>query len=163
VKRKPNPLEAKRRDPQDLKRYFLAVAEFWMEAIRLQEKRCEMKHEGSRDFVADVIFYLVAVQHLREIARMASERVGAAKAKAALDAFDQRWPKFKHLRDLIEHILPPESDPNAGHFGVSFLPGSIVDLRPGGEVEYLIDVRDANPSVEALYKGVTEALQSGTT
>ncbi|HEX3529682.1 MAG TPA: hypothetical protein VH988_21705 [Thermoanaerobaculia bacterium] len=159
--RKSNPLEAKGRSPQDLKRYFLAAAEFWMEAIRLQGKRCEAKHEGSRDFVADVIFYAVGVQHLREIARMASERVGAAKARAALDAFDQRWPNFKHLRDLIEHVLPPESNPNAGHFGVSFFPGSIVDLRPGGEVEHLIDVRDAALSIEALYRGLSEALQDG--
>jgi hypothetical protein len=157
-----NPLLAKKKDPEKMRKYLEAANEFWIEAVQLQANRCEKAHEGPRGFVADVAFYVVAVQRLREVARMASTTLDLTDAQKALDNFDQRWPNFKHLRNILEHILLSESNPEAGHFGISFMPGSIVDLRPGGEVDYLIDVRDAAPSVKVLNQSLAEALKPAT-
>ena len=54
----------------------------------------------------------------------------------------------------------PASDPSAGHFGITFFPGTIADLKPGGEVEDLIDVRDAEQSVEELHRKLADALKT---
>jgi hypothetical protein len=90
---------------------------------------------------------------------MASTGLVLTDAKKALGDIDQRWPNFKNLRNILEHVLFPESDHGAGHFGISFMSGSIVDLKPGGEVDYLIDVRDAAPSVMALNQSLAKALR----
>jgi hypothetical protein len=120
-----NPLEAKKKDSEKLRKYLAAANEFWMEAVQLQASRCAKAHEGKRDFVADV----------------ASAGPTSRIYVTSLSTFS------------------PESDHGAGHFGISFMPGSIVDLKPSGEVDYLIDVRDAAPSVSALNQRLADALK----
>lgn len=156
-----NPLESRHKEPNELRKYLSAANDFWMEAIQFQVKRCEAKHEGPRDYAFEVIFYATAVQRLREVARMAASALRLREAKDALSAFDERWPNFKNLRNVLEHILLPASDSDTGHLGITFFPGTIADLRPG-TVDYLIDTRDAAISVAELYQRLAKALGSVT-
>jgi len=152
-----NPLTTTR-DREWLKKYFSAATEFWTDALTLQEKRCKAAHEGPRDFATDLCFYVVAVQHLREIAAQAQSRLGISSKTTGLEAFDARWPTFHHLRNLLEHLLPVRADLERGDFGVAFFPGAVVDLKPGGNVEYLVEVEGTGASARLLADSLRAAI-----
>ena len=153
-----NPLAAPR-DHESLKGYYLAALSFWLEAMALQRSRCEGRHDGPRDSMADIIFYVVCVQHIREVALQASRRLSLVTATTALEVFDARWPTFRNLRDVLEHLLPVKPvDEVSGHFGVTFFPGSIENLLPGGNVEFLVEIRDTTDSARTLARELENAL-----
>jgi hypothetical protein len=87
--------------------YYRGAAEFWRAAIRLQQQRCLTDQKESVAVRADLNFYVVAVQRLREVARMAREKLQIQAAADALDQFDQKWSRFKELRNVEEHVLGP--------------------------------------------------------
>jgi hypothetical protein len=74
-----------------------------MEAVQLQAKRCEKAHEGPRDFVVDVAFYAVAVQRLREVARMAS--TGLVPRHYRNDGYSLR--SFTRASSVVNFQLAP--------------------------------------------------------
>jgi hypothetical protein len=87
----------------------------------------------------DLNFFVVACQRLRNVA-IAMKRELPESAEA-LAAFDQRWPQLANLRHIQEHIAYPEQDPDSGFFGVTYFGEFIVNLKPDGKVEYLVDTR----------------------
>jgi hypothetical protein len=97
---------------------------------------------------ADLNFYVVAVQRLREVARMTREKLQIQAAADALDLFDQRWPRLKELRNLEEHVIGPTMNQPAG---IWYFQEFVADLQNGGKVNYIVHVIDMEPDVEQLY------------
>jgi hypothetical protein len=160
--RRLNPLEDKNKTPEELRRYFAASAGFWMEAVLLQEKRCESRHgeEEPRGYAIDLSFYIVALCTLCEIAGHASGRpLNLESIVPPLKSLYRRWPNLRDVRHVLVHALPVMSDATSGHYGPSFAPGQMLNLLPGGRVSYLIDVREAKPMVRELYNALTQALE----
>jgi hypothetical protein len=73
---------------------------------------------------------------------------------AALDEFNARWPKFRELRNLEEHIRGPSLDAPAGF---TYFGDFVGDLLPGGTVDYVIDVRDTEV-IDRLYESLCNLL-----
>src|SRR5688572_18800812 len=76
-------------------KYYQAAAYFWLKASELQKSRCLAGSTDSDVARADMNFYVVAVQRLREVARQAAARAGVRGAQTALKAFDTEWPRIK--------------------------------------------------------------------
>ena len=123
----------------DRARYYLAAANFWFEVVQLQKARCQQEEKSGVESRADLSFYVVAVQRLLEVARMTRDRLGIREIGQAIDEFDARWPKFRELRNLEEHILGPSLN---SPMGFTYFGDFVGDLLPGGAVDYVIDVRD---------------------
>ncbi len=137
-------------------RYYRAAADFWLEAIRLQQTRC-LQASKSSQARADVNFYLVAVQRLREVARMARDRLKIEEARQALDKLDRQWPRLKELRDSEEHILGPALDAPAG---INYFDEFVADLQPGGGVEYLAHARHMGTAINELHAALHKSLDA---
>jgi hypothetical protein len=103
----------------------------------------------------DLNFYVVALQRLREVARMARDRLHLQPAAQALELFDKKWPRFRELRNLEEHVLGPSL--NAPE-GIYYFGRFVADLQPDGKVEYIVDVIKTEPDIEQLYISLCMAL-----
>ena len=134
--------------------YYLAAADFWFRATELQRDRCLCR---SDTFRADMNFYVVAVQRLREVARMARDRGEVMGAKTALESFDSEWPRIAEVRNLEEHALGPR-----GHvpFGIWYFPHAIADLQAGGKVEDIVQVEETQQSVSRLADQLKKAIEA---
>ncbi|HVT59302.1 MAG TPA: hypothetical protein VHR45_12980 [Thermoanaerobaculia bacterium] len=137
------------------------MLKFWIDVVRLQKKRCEGSREKLFEHTVDLIFYIDSLGRMRDIAhrttnlhriREISEREirwkRLAKAKAALQTFDQKWPKLLAVRNQLEHL----------DAGLDTRFGKVVKADKLGHVETLISVADIHPDVEALYQGLKESL-----
>lgn len=134
--------------------YYRAAADFWYEVVGIQQTRCLGESSSSTEARADLNFYVVAVQRLREVAHMAHKRLDIEDARELLREFDERWPRFRELRNEEEHILGP-----SGHVpaGIWYFGDLVADLQPGG-VEYIVSVRDMEPWVDKLYNSLCDLL-----
>jgi hypothetical protein len=139
--------------------YYKAAAEFWREAIRLQKQRCLEATADSNTSRFDLNFYVVSVQRLREVARHIRDRLHVETIRPAIEAFDTRWPRFKELRNLEEHVLGPSSQQS---FGIFYFRGSVVDLQAYGKAEYIVAVERMEGSVDELYNAIRDALETKT-
>ena len=83
----------------DRVKYYRAAADFWFEAVRIQEDRCLLGGNTSVQERVDMNFYVVAIQRLREVARQVRDRLQIQEAGKALEEFDRRWPRLKELRN----------------------------------------------------------------
>jgi hypothetical protein len=138
-------------------RYYRAAADFWYEAVGLQQSRCLEESGTSIEGRADLNFYVVAVQRLCEVAHMAHKRLGIEGARQLLTEFDERWPRFRELRNQEEHILGPSGGYPSG---IWYFGDVVADLQPGGGVEYIVSVRDMEPGVHRLYESLRDLLDA---
>jgi hypothetical protein len=139
----------------DRMRYYRGAADFWREAARLQQNRCLQNHNDSTRARADLSFYVVAVQRLREVARMVNQRLKIEAAEQALAQFDNEWPEIKRVRNHEEHILGPSLD---APVGITYFRHCIADLQSDGNVVYIVDVERTSKAVERLYSALCELL-----
>ena len=114
--------------------YYRHAARFWLQASELQAGRC-LSSSVSDSSRADLNFYVVAVQRIREVARMSATRGQVLGAASALAAFDDEWPRFKELRNLEEHITGPGSEQPP--FGIWYFGDAVADLGPSGSVQFV--------------------------
>ena len=77
----------------------------------------------------------------------------------ALDKFDRQWPRLKELRDSEEHVLGPAMNAPAR---IHYLGESVVDLQPGGGVEYIVHVEYMEMAIEELYEALCELLDAAS-
>lgn len=135
--------------------YYRAAATFWREAIRLQRQRC-LEAEADADTTRlDLNFYVVSVQRLREVARQIRDRLHQDSVRPALETFDARWPRFRELRNVEEHILGPS---DRYPYGVWYFRDAITDLQPHGKVEYIVHLERMESSVDELFRSIQDAL-----
>jgi hypothetical protein len=105
----------------------------------------------------DVNFYVVAVKRLREAVFHAVQRLDLNDLRSHVEAFDERWPGFAELRNRQEHFR----DPVGGYPSETwYFAGSVVDLKPGGTVVYLVDTDSMSPWIERLYEAGSSALDA---
>lgn len=135
--------------------YYRGAADFWRAAIRLQQQRCLTNQKDPDVARADLNFYVVAVQRLREVARMTRDKLQIQLAGDALAQFDARWPRFRELRNDEEHVLGPSVNPPAG---IWYFQAFVADLQDGGKVEYMIHVMDMEADIEELYQALCQIL-----
>lgn len=139
-------------------KYYRHAARFWLKASELQKARCLSPAQGSESTRADLNFYIVAVQRIREVARMAANRGRVSAARSVLGVFDAEWPRFKILRDLEEHSTGPSfSEPP---YGIWYFSDAVADLGPGGSVEFIVRVEQTQESVCRLATALENALDS---
>lgn len=131
--------------------YYRGAAEFWYSAIRLQQQRCLQRNADPVARRADFSFFIVAVQRLREVARMLRNRARLDAASTALFEFDGAWPRLKELRDSEEHILGPGRRPP---LGIWYFGEFAADLKPGGNVEYVAHAEQMMPAIDRLYEQI---------
>lgn len=134
-------------------RYYREAADFWLQAVHLQKGRLLPEGEDSDEARADLNFFVVAIQRLREVARQMDKRLKIEGAKEALEKFDGRWPRLKDLRNHEEHVLGPTQS-TASLPGVYYFGPFVADLGPGGTVEYLVDARYMDSDVGELYESI---------
>jgi hypothetical protein len=103
---------------------------------------------------ADLNFYVVAVQRLREVAYMARKRPGIEGAGQLLQEFDERWPRFRELGNDKEHVLSPSSGYPTG---IWYFGDVEADLKSGA-VDYIVSVRAMEPWVKKLYESLCDLL-----
>lgn len=129
--------------------YYARALDFWYRASKMQQSRC-LASDGAdwRQLRADIAFYVVCVQRIREVARMAADRGRVGEAREALQRFDTAWPRFTELRNQDEHITLGQA-PTA-HLGITYFPSSVCDLLPGGKVDYLVHLRGTQEDVDIL-------------
>lgn len=143
------------RSPADRLQYYRGAAEFWYSAIDVQRRRCLLRDVNPGIRRTDLSFFIVAVQRLREVARMLRDRASVGAAGVALSEFDREWPRLKELRDTEEHILGPGvSPPN----GVWYFGEFAADLKAGGDVEYIVHAERMIPAITRLYQGICALL-----
>jgi hypothetical protein len=138
--------------------YYRNAARFWLKACELQRTRCLATQNDADVARADLNFYVVAVQRIREVARMAADRGKVSGAQAALNAFDSRWPRFQTLRNVEEHITGPSK--SQASYGVWYFSHAVADLGPGGSVEFLVRVEETQVSVRSLAVELENLLSS---
>jgi hypothetical protein len=144
----------------DRVRYLRNAADFWFEVIHLQKGRLLPEDTSSDVARADLTFFIVAVHTLREVARMANQRLKSEGAKEALEKFDGRWPRLKELRDHEAHVLGP-SQGDQSPLGINYFGPFVADLkpaRPGSSVEYLADARYMDADINELYQSLCDLL-----
>jgi hypothetical protein len=108
--RKKNQLEAKNSVGLEAKRkLWRGLTDFWFAAANLQSERCRSAASSDKSRIIDLNFYIVACERLRNLAK--KMRFDYPESIRALEAFDLRWPQLENLRDIQEHILVPNSDP----------------------------------------------------
>ncbi len=152
-----NPLQASTDLAPDVRRqYWRGLADFWFSAASLEAKRCGDDSSTGESRMIDLNFFVVACQRLRNVA-VAMKRELPESAEA-LAAFDHRWPQLANLRHIQEHISYPERDPERGLFGVTYFGEFIANLKPEGEVEYLIDTR-WNEALTAFHGALIRMLE----
>lgn len=135
--------------------YYRAAAEFWYSAIDVQRRRCLLRDVDPAIRRTDLSFFIVAVQRLREIARMLLDRAHVSAAGTALLEFDREWPRLKELRNKEEHILGPGvSPPN----GIWYFGEFAADLKTGGHVEYVVHAERMMPAITRLYQQICALL-----
>lgn len=87
----------------------------WMHAVELQLQRClgpvSNRQDGVEDYrlewnqrQLDIEFFVISLRRLRLVVEASKRRLGDARLKPALRAFDARVPDVVHLRDIAEHI-----------------------------------------------------------
>lgn len=138
--------------------YYRAATRFWLSASELQRTRCLSASPDSDAARADLNFYVVAVEHIREVARMAADRAQVPDARSGLQAFDTQWPRFKELRDLEEHTTGIGSAQTP--YGIWYFSGVVADLRPDGSVEFIVRAQETQESVRKLAAATEEALST---
>ena|SRR5687767_10576501 len=143
---------------EDRLNYYRRAARFWLNASELQRTRCLATPNDADVSRADLNFYVVSVQRIREVARMVADRGKVSGAQAALDAFDSRWPRFQTLRNVEEHITGPSK--SQASYGVWYFSHAVADLGPGGSVDYLERVEDTQVSVRSLAEELENLLSS---
>lgn len=105
----------------------------------------------------DLNFYIVSVQRLREVARHLRDRLGIQSVRRALQSFDTRWPCFRNLRNLEEHVLGPTGD---HPLGIWYFRHGVADLKPEGRVEFVVHLESMEASVDELFQAICEALET---
>lgn len=137
--------------------YYARALDFWHRASKMQLSRC-LDSDGSdwRQQRADIAFYAVCVQRIREVARMAANKEHVAGAREALQRFDGAWPRFVELRNQDEHITLGHA-PTA-HPGITYFPSSVCDLLSDGNVDYLLHLKSTPDDVEVLVAALGAAL-----
>ena len=138
-------------------RYFRAASDFWLEVTRIQKTRCLQESGSPTESRADLNFYVVAVQRLREVARKVDRQLKIQEAGQALDEFDKQWPRFKKLRDLEEHVNGPDLNAPAG---IHYLGNSVADLQGGGRVEYIVHVEYMETAINKLHEDLCRLLDA---
>jgi hypothetical protein len=138
--------------------YYRNAARFWLKACEFQRTRCLATQNDTDVARADLNFYVVAVQRIREVARIAADRGKVSGAQAALNAFDSRWPRFQTLRNVEEHITGPSK--SQAPYGVWYFSHAVADLGPGGSVEFLVRVEETQVSVRSLAVDLENLLSS---
>lgn len=132
------------------------AAEFWAEGCRLQADRLDPKNttqDSLKNARHDLNFYVVAATCLQNVARRVAKR-GLPDVQAALDAFTDRWPRFRELRNLEEY-----SDGTIeGASLVAYFHRQVSDLRPDGSVIDLVDVEEMQPQIERVSRTVMKSL-----
>ena len=135
-------------------KYYQGALQFWLGASELQLSRCLAPSCGSDAARADINFYVVAVQRVREVARLCKDKAGLDDAAVLLQEFDKQWPRFKELRHQQEHIKDLSDEPP---YGIWYFKDVVAELGIGGDVNYLVRVDEMQVSVRALANGL-EAL-----
>ncbi len=136
--------------------YYLEGAQFWLKASELQRTRC-LEGTGDSDIArADINFYVVAVQRIREVARMAADRSRVSGAREALVDFDTVWPRFEELRNLEEHITGPSS--KEPPHSIWYFRDLVAEWEPGLAVSYLIRVNETQEPVRKLVTALEHGL-----
>lgn len=104
----------------------------------------------------DFTFYVVAVTRLQEVAWQLHKRLEVPGMKEAAQALNDRWPRLRELRNSEEHMkgMPSGEYP----FGLWYFGDQAADLRPGGRVEYVLDVESAEHDVDKLHGSIIEAI-----
>jgi hypothetical protein len=141
--------------------YYRHAARFWLKASELQRSRCLAPSPDSEIARADLNFYVVAVQRIREVARMSADRGQVVEAGQALEMFDKEWPRFKGLRNLEEHITGPGTD--QAPYGIWHFADLVAELASSGSVEYVVRVEETQQSVRTLATALEDALASAVT
>lgn len=139
--------------------YYKAAADHWRDAIRLQKDRCQSIDSDPRKKRHDLEFYVVSVQRLIEVGRQIRDRLRSPKMKGALKSFEERWPRFKELRNVQEHMTGPSGD---YPLGILYFDHAATNLKTGS-VEYVVHIHDMEHSVEMLYSAICDALGPETT
>ena len=131
--------------------------DLWFQAAQLQSERSRDPSANSKVGRIDINFYVVAVKRLREAVVHAVRRLDLNELRSDVEAFDERWPGFAELRNRQEHYR----DPVGGYPSETwYFTGSVVDLKPGGKVEYLVDTDSMTPWIERLYEAGATALDA---
>lgn len=139
--------------------YYQRALDFWLEASRIQQQRCLEASPTDTHARADICFYVVAVQRIREAARMTADRAGLIAAREALGEFDALWPQFADLRNDDEHIRGPWPDaPNT----TMYFPHAVAELLPAGRVKFLVHVKVTQEDVERLASRLGELLSASS-
>ncbi len=114
--------------------YYQRALDFWLEASRIQQQRCLEASPTDTHARADICFYVVAVQRIREAARMTADRAGLIAAREALGEFDALWPQFADLRNDDEHIRGPWPDAPKDTFAASGHWGQMLFVIPSLDI-----------------------------
>ena len=137
-------------------KYYQGATRFWLQASELQRSRCLAPSSDSAAARADMNFYVVAVQRLRELARLCADRANLPNARALLTQFDNQWPRFRELRDKEEHSTGPGAD--EAPYGIWYFSDVVAELGRGGSVSFLVRVDDTQESARHLARGIDELL-----
>lgn len=138
-------------------KYLRGALDLWNQAVQLQSQRCQNVDADARTSRIDINFYIVSVKRLREVAFQTVQRFDLDELREPLRQFDERWPNFAELRNRQEHYR----DPTGGYPSDTwYFTGSVVDLKPGGRVEYVVDVETMGPWAERLYDAAVSALDA---
>ncbi len=119
--------------------------------IRAQQERLDQEPVPAGH---DLDFYAFAAWQLREAGRQAQNRLRLDAVSALLDALDSEIPRLREYRNAMTHSLD-DGLKNAAWFGQF-----VVELLPGGGVEYILDTRDRqHDALERFFDGLIEVLE----
>lgn len=138
--------------------YYQGASRFWLESAELQANRCLNPLPNSQTARADINFFVVAVERIREVARLSADRAGLSGARAALERFDAAWPRFRELRNLEEHSLGPGAE--EAPYGIWYFSDQVTELGPGGSVRSLVRVRETLESARRLASDLDSLLST---
>lgn len=154
-----NPLAGPQK-PARLKVTLPKLADLWMKAAEKQAER--VGSASATETLIEMELFVVCAQRLREVARMAAEKLTLPAVRTALDNFDSCWPHLKNLRDLQEHMLVPRANFSRGDLGLTFFGDLIADLRPGGAAVYIVRPADTIRDLEELHRRVIAGIAEVT-
>jgi hypothetical protein len=141
--------------------YYRGAADHWRGVIDLQVERLREQRKRPAQGVetrADMDFYVVAVQRLRNVAKMARDRLPDSDSiRKAMERFDERWPLFRAVRDYAEHITGPGSTVPGGAW---YFSDAVMAAGRRGAATYLVDVEDTTASADQLYRELSRFLGS---
>jgi hypothetical protein len=140
---------------------FAFLASHAIEAARIQYRRIE---SGAAEARHDLDFYMLCLWRLREIAEQtASSKRGLSEVvQPLLNEFDERVPR-ENLKALRNWWLHPQHGQGTKLHNewVSWFSDSIVNLRAGGRVEYIVHV-GMQEAAERLYSDLINLLEPAT-